>query len=270
MGTSGKERRRWGDLRRRVLSALLLAPIALACLWFGGGLWSGLLTIAALGLCQEWSRLCGVRTVNAVALAVPGAVLLAAAAALIGMTAAALGILVAGFLITWAFSRRVSLAGGVFYLGLALVALAWLRADPEAGLANVLFVLLIVWASDIGAYCAGRTFGGPHLAPRISPSKTWSGAVGGLVAAMAVGAAVAAWQGGVSPRVLVVAGVLGIASQAGDLFESALKRHYGVKDSGNLIPGHGGLLDRLDGLLAAAPVAALLSADLGRGILLWQ
>jgi hypothetical protein len=168
--------------------------------------------------------------------------------------------------------QKRELAFGLPYLGLAAVALPWLRADPVVGLRNTLFVLSIVWASDIGAYMVGRLVGGPKLAPAISPGKTWSGAAGGLISAVFGAAAVAAC---VTPEisafhVIGPAILLGIISQAGDLFESALKRHFGVKDSGRIIPGHGGLLDRLDALLAVAPVAALLALTVGRGVVLWR
>ncbi len=129
-------------------------------------------------------------------------------------------------------------------------------------------MLLVVWASDIGAYVAGRAFGGRRLAPAISPGKTWSGAAGGLLAAALAGLALGASGGRLGGAVLVAV-VLGIASQAGDLLESAIKRGFGVKDSGSLIPGHGGLFDRLDGLLAAAPVAAVLAMLAGRGVVFW-
>jgi phosphatidate cytidylyltransferase len=153
------------------------------------------------------------------------------------------------------------LGAGVVYVGLAGVGLIWLRGVGEAGRASVLFVVLVVWASDIGAYMVGRLVGGPKLAPAISPNKTWSGALGGLAAAIAAGAAVAAWADPSSGlgRVALVAGLLGIAAAAGDLFESGIKRHFHVKDSSGLIPGHGGLLDRVDGLLAAVPVACVIA-----------
>ena len=135
----------------------------------------------------------------------------------------------------------------------------------------MLFLLLVVWAGDIGAYLVGRWIGGPRLAPRISPGKTWSGAVGGLVAAVAAGLLAAhSCRTPRSWRAVVIAAVLGIVAQAGDLLESFVKRRLEVKDSGHLIPGHGGLFDRLDGVLAAAPVAALLALTLGRGVVLWQ
>jgi phosphatidate cytidylyltransferase len=166
----------------------------------------------------------------------------------------------------------LNFAFGFPYLGLAAVALPWLRAGPDAGLANTLFVLAIVWASDIGAYLTGRLAGGPKLAPSLSPGKTWSGAAGGLAGAVLAALAVAAcFSSGFSPsHVGGVAIVLGTISQAGDLLESALKRRFGVKDSGRIIPGHGGLLDRLDALLAVAPAAALLALFVGRGVVLWR
>jgi len=160
--------------------------------------------------------------------------------------------------------RPVPLALGLPYLAIGPIAMVSMRLDPRTGLLNVAFVVAIVWASDIGAYLAGRLAGGPRLAPRISPGKTWSGAAGGFVAATLVGLAAAT-----TPHAVGVAAVIGVASQAGDLFESWLKRRFGVKDSSALIPGHGGLLDRLDGLLFAAPVAALIELLLGRGTFLW-
>ena len=148
--------------------------------------------------------------------------------------------------------RPPPFALGVLYVGFALWSL-WQWRDV-GGARAVYIILAVVWCSDVGAYVAGRVFGGPRLAPRISPGKTWSGAVGGLAAAIVGGLAV---SGTVTGRVAIIAAVLGVASQLGDLGESALKRAYNVKDSGRMLPGHGGLLDRLDGLLAAATVAGL-------------
>ena len=152
------------------------------------------------------------------------------------------------------------------------MALVWLRQPPVSGGANVIVLLLIVWASDIGAYITGRAIGGPHLAPAISPGKTWSGAIGGLAAAASTGLAASLALGGgpISWRPAGFAVLIGVISQTGDLFESRLKRHFGVKDSGTMIPGHGGLLDRLDAVLTAAPAAALLALILGRGVVLWE
>jgi phosphatidate cytidylyltransferase len=267
----GTRRMRWGDLPKRAVSAAVLAPLALICLWLGDGWWSGLLMAATVGMAVEWVRLCGGRLASPAGAAVLLVILATGLAALLGWAASGLGVIAGGFLLAWLAGGRVSLAAGVPYLGLPLMALAWLRGDDAPGRDSVLFLLLVVWASDIGAYAAGRLVGGPKLAPRVSPSKTWAGAAGGLAAGMAVGAAAAlALDGGSAPRILAVAGGIAVVAQLGDLLESALKRHYGVKDSGRLIPGHGGLLDRLDGVLAAAPVAGLLAVMLGRGVVLWR
>jgi phosphatidate cytidylyltransferase len=152
------------------------------------------------------------------------------------------------------------------------MALIALRQDDLVGRANVTFLFLVVWASDIAAYLAGRSLGGPKLAPGISPNKTWSGAVGGLIGASAVGlgAALLLGPGGSPARMVLVSAMLGIATQSGDMLESWIKRRFGVKDSSGLIPGHGGLLDRLDGVLAAAPLAALIGAASGPGVHLWR
>ncbi len=151
-----------------------------------------------------------------------------------------------------------------------------LRSDPEFGLPAVLFLFAVVWSTDILGYFVGRTIGGPRLAPHISPKKTWSGACGGALGALAAGIAVVYIAGGTALLpVACVAFVLSIASQAGDLFESAVKRRFGVKDASHVIPGHGGLMDRLDGFIAASGVAALVGIMRGgldasaRGLLLW-
>ena len=225
---------RWGDLGIRMLSALVLAPVALACVWVGGIAFTLVVAAIMLGLVIEWLALCRQPTARA-----------------------------AGALLRPAGLAYVAVAGG---------ALLWLRDDPVAGRPDVLFLLLVVWAGDIGAYLVGRWIGGPRLAPRISPGKTWSGSLGGLFAAIAVGLLAAHFIPGTATawRGVLIAALLGVVAQAGDLLESFVKRRLEVKDSGHLIPGHGGLFDRLDGVLAAAPVAALLALSLGRGVVLWQ
>jgi phosphatidate cytidylyltransferase len=229
LANAARASRRWGDLRWRAISALVLAPIALACVWSGGPVFVALVGAALVLLVAEWARLC--RDAHA----------------------------------------PLMLAGGTLWLLLAAAALLFVRADGAIGRANLLFLLLLIWASDIGAYLIGRLVGGKRLAPLISPGKTWSGAVGGIAAALAVGCG-ADWllPGGGLARVALVALVLCVIGQLGDLAESWAKRRFGVKDSGRLIPGHGGLLDRLDALVAVAPFAALLALCLGRGVLLWQ
>ncbi len=217
---------RWADLRLRVASALVLAPVALACVWFGGIAWYALVAVAGLGVCWEWALMCR--------------------------------------------GRIVSMLAGFGYAVLAVAALVWLRADPAGGRAALIFLLAVVWCSDIGAYAAGRLIGGRKLAPSISPGKTWSGAGGGLVAAIAGAEVVASLWNGRPGAAMLEACVLGVASQVGDLLESAVKRRFGVKDSGHLIPGHGGLLDRLDGLMAAAMVAGGWAWVTGQGGPAWQ
>jgi phosphatidate cytidylyltransferase len=229
---------RWRDLGIRAVSASVLAPIALACIWLGGIAFTVLVAAAALGLAIEWLMLCRLPTARA-------------------------------------GGARLRMAG-IAYVGLAAAALVLLRGDPVAGRANVVLLVLTVWGVDIGAYVVGRMLGGPRLAPRISPGKTWSGAVGGLLAAIAVGLAVAPMLADdISPwisvwRTILVSAAIGIVAQAGDLLESFVKRRLEVKDSSNLIPGHGGLFDRLDAILSSALAGAVLALALGRGVVLWQ
>jgi phosphatidate cytidylyltransferase len=265
---------RWADLRLRILSAAVLAPLALACIWVGGAAFAALLAVITAGLAHEWLGLCQQRTPQAIALfvALPATVVVAAAGAATFALALLAAATIAGVVVGGGFSPRRPLAFGLPYLGLAGVALVWLRQPAVSGGANVIVLLLIIWASDIGAYLTGRAIGGPRLAPTISPGKTWSGAIGGLAAAAATGLATSASLANfqISWRAVGLAALIGVVSQIGDLFESRLKRHFGVKDSGHIIPGHGGLLDRLDGVLTAAPTAALLALILGRGVVLWQ
>ena len=262
---------RWNDLRKRALSAALLAPLALLSIWLGAGLWTVLIAVAAVGLGAEWAMLCGAPARSWPGAAVPLQLAVAGMVTAAGLPLPAMLLLLAGAAYIWFATARRALAAGVLYIGLPLVALAWLRAGGDVGRANVLFVVLIVWASDIGAYLVGRVLGGPKLAPAISPGKTWSGAIGGLLIAMAVGEIAAHFMApAMVGRAAAAACLLGVASAAGDLLESWIKRRFGVKDSGRLIPGHGGLLDRLDGLLAAAPAAALLALVLGHGDVLWK
>lgn len=263
----------WSDLRRRVLSAVILAPAVLACIWFGDWPFDVVMILAGVGLAFEWVRMGGHRLLAWPGVAVVGAVLSASVATVLEYPAAGLAVLaaaVAGLLL--APNRAPMAALGVAYVGMGVIALLWLRDDPVVGRANLFFVLVLIWASDIGAYLTGRALGGPRLAPSISPGKTRSGAVGGLLCAILTSGILAF---SVQPPTSIVwlvaiSGVLGIVAQSGDLFESMIKRHFGVKDSGRIIPGHGGLLDRLDALLAAAPVAALLALMAGRGVVLWQ
>ncbi|HKT54694.1 MAG TPA: phosphatidate cytidylyltransferase, partial [Caulobacteraceae bacterium] len=196
--------------------------------------------------------------------------------AVLGAPAPALGVVVAGALARAAWpapERSASLWAGIgtLWIGAACVGLLWLAADPAAGRATTLWVFALVWATDSAAYLVGRWAGGPRLAPRWSPKKTWSGAVGGLAAAGLVGAITAKMLGFsmLSPVLWLSVG-LSVAVQAGDLAESAAKRRFGVKDTSGLIPGHGGLLDRLDGMLAAFLVAAVMTLARGASPVMWS
>ena len=262
------------DLRLRVMTASIIGPAALLCIWAGGAWWSALVLLCVAGLAWEWVRLCGGSTRRSPGPVVPAAAVLAACLQILGWPMAALALLGVGALLAWRLASDVPrgwLAFGVLYIGVAGMALLELRHDGEAGRGNVIFLVLVVWASDVSAYFAGRFLGGPKLAPRISPNKTWAGALGGLLGAMAVGSAAALVLGGGSlGPIALLAAMLGVASQAGDMFESWIKRRFGVKDSSRLLPGHGGLLDRLDGVLAAAPVAALIGLAAGPGVQVWR
>ena len=249
-------------------STLLLVPFALLMMWWGGLAWQITAALLGAGLALEWLNLSGQP-----ARCWRGALLLAAFAlawsammfgpALVPVELAVYVAMVVLILVDpW-------LGLGLLYIGLATWAMLWLRQGPD-GFANLFFLLPVVWASDIGAYATGRVLRGPKLAPTISPGKTWSGAAGGVLASALVGAAIAGGLAGDPARAAAIAAVLAVVSQIGDLGESWAKRHFGVKDSGNLIPGHGGLFDRLDGLMAASFVAVGLSALAGPGQYLWR
>ena len=241
----------WRDLRPRVLSALVMVAVAGACIGLGGVAYTLMVLLAMGGMAAEASGLFGQRVRSWRG----GLYVLWAVCA--GLSAAAGHW---GSFILFCISACVfgaPLCAVMCVIVLAGTALLWLRQES---LWPVLFVVTVVVASDTSAYMAGRLIGGPKLAPRISPGKTRSGALGGLVGAMLVGGGMALLSGlgGVGPA-LLWGGVLGLSAQAGDLAESAMKRALGVKDSGTLLPGHGGLLDRFDGLVIAAPVAAAIS-----------
>jgi phosphatidate cytidylyltransferase len=193
------------------------------------------------------------------------AILAAAPWALYAYALLSLLTLIAGAVATGAAAdrdRRLQAGAGVIYAGAAMLAPALLRASPTQGEAAILWLFAIVWGTDIGAYFGGRRLGGPKLWPSVSPSKTWSGALVGALVSTILGWLIAALMvpGGVSAAPLLELGLLTSAlSQGGDLFESAMKRRAGVKDSSRLIPGHGGLMDRLDGFIVAAAFAAAVA-----------
>jgi phosphatidate cytidylyltransferase len=264
-------------LKLRIVSALVMAPVAIAAAWFGSP-WLPLLTAAAGAvMAWEWVRLCRAGRLGTSGVVLIAAVVAAVAAGAAGGLAPALGVSVGGAVLVFWTARRepagqpVWLAAGALWVALPCVLLLWIARTEGAGRVTVLWIFAIVWATDIGAYAVGRWLGGPRLAPRWSPRKTWTGLIGGAACAAAAGWGTAGLLGisPMLPLVLVSAG-LAIVEQFGDLAESVAKRRFGVKDTSGLIPGHGGLLDRLDGLLAVVPAVALLSVVGGGSVLTWR
>jgi phosphatidate cytidylyltransferase len=257
---AGDKRSPWRDFAPRLFSAMIMAPLCLGAIWAGGLIWEAALTLLATVAVVECVAMAGVALDSELAL-VGLAGIPAAQVAYLASGQELLPILViAAFTLGLVVPRRALSAGFVF-VGLGYVSLLLLRASP-AGLRDVLYLMAVVWANDVGAYVTGRVFGGKRMAPVLSPGKTWSGALGGLASAVVAGLAVAlAYHANRSGQYWAegVAVLLSVAAQAGDLLESGLKRHFGKKDSGSLIPGHGGVLDRVDGLLTAAPVAVVLT-----------
>ena len=252
------------DLGVRVASGVAMALVALAVLWAGSLPFAALVGAVAVVVSWEWGRIVRSAGVDAIFVIQAGAVIAAVLLASRGLAGLGLiAVLVAAILSALlAFGERGHMAAlGALYAGLPAVALVWLRGADTFGLLAVLFLLLAVWTTDTGAYFAGRQFGGPKLMPRVSPNKTWSGLIGGVAAAGIVGLVFALLaNAGLHPGRMAVGGViLGLVGQAGDLLESALKREYGVKDASTLIPGHGGFMDRIDGLAAAAVIAAIFA-----------
>ena len=274
---------------RRTASALVLAPLAIGLAFVGGWIFTAACTVTAGLVLWEWSRLVagvdGECATCALVLGLPaliGAAVLAQLdipAGAIGVIAAAAAFASQGTLgLAYRRNRHSCLwaAAGILYAAIVAMCPIWLRRDPQMGFAALLFLFATVWATDIFAYFTGRGFGGPLLAPRLSPKKTWSGAVGGLAGGVVAGVLVAYASARTHPAAAgVLALILSIAAQGGDLFESSVKRRFGAKDTSALIPSHGGVMDRVDGFLVAALVAVVIgslrfgAAASARGLLLW-
>jgi phosphatidate cytidylyltransferase len=268
-----------GELALRVCSALVLVPLAIGAAYLGGWPFALFWSLAAIGVFWEWASLVGGGERRLIVALGGAALVMALALAAGGRLIAALGVTalgVAGLAAMAPAQQRGWVAGGVPYAAAIGMAPVVLRSDTEDGFLAVMFLFAIVWTTDIVAYFLGRLIGGPKLLPRVSPKKTWSGALGGLAAAVLAALAVAAAAGlSALTSIAVVAAILSAVAQAGDLFESHVKRRFGAKDSGHLIPGHGGLMDRLDGFVLAAAVAAVIGIVRGglaapaRGLLVW-
>jgi len=254
-----------GAFWRRTLSALVLLPLVLGAVWFGRPWLTIAVLIAGSAMAWEWGRLCGRQTSDsrefplivimlaAIGLAASGYFVAAVVVAVVGAVA---GGLLRPTEPLWAGMGMLWIAGG-------LIAFLWLATPPQGGRETLLWLLGVVWATDILAYAAGKTIGGPKLAPGLSPNKTWAGFAGGILGAMAMGGTFATLTPASSAFLIVASLGLSVVAQAGDLAESQAKRHFGVKDSSGLIPGHGGFLDRLDGLIAASIASAMLALALG-------
>ena len=265
------------NLLVRVAAALVLAPVAIAIAYAGGWPWAVLVTLAAIGLYVEWLTIIGVAREariagsGAVALAIAG-VCLATARIDAALVVLALGLAAIALLSP---RQRIWATAGYCYAAAAEIASVLVRLDQVYGFVALILILLVVWVTDIGGYFAGRGLGGPKLWPRVSPKKTWAGAIGGFAASLAVSGGFAAFGLGRPGSFLLLGAALSVVSQAGDLFESAVKRRFGVKDSSHIIPGHGGLLDRLDGYVAAVVIAAIFGLlrggvdGVGRGLMVW-
>lgn len=262
---------RFKNLGLRLRSVVVFAPPVLAAIYFGAP-WFDLLVIVAAGvMLWEWTRMCcrgafgpaGWLVETGLAAAIAGLYFgdIAVAGLIVALAAGAVLVL----------PRRVLenpgyLCAGALLVGLFCVGFLWLRAYPGHGRELVLWLACAVWLTDSGAYLFGKTIGGPKLAPRISPNKTWAGLGGGIVAAGLWSAAWLGWGGGLAlGPVLAAAVTVAILAQAGDLSVSVVKRRYGYKDSSDLIPGHGGVLDRLDGMLITGPVAVLVLFSAEKG-----
>lgn len=267
----------------RVLSALVLAPLAIGAAWIDGLPFAVFWGFAAFGVWWEWTALVAVSAARLIMFTGVGALGLGLALATAGRYLAAIIVIVLGAAATNVVApagRGVWVGLGLIYAGSLLVTTLVLRHDAEWGFTAIVLLFAVVWATDVVAYYVGRAAGGPKLLPKVSPNKTWSGAIGGAVAGAGC-AAVVGWtmvpdSGPWNTLHLVLVGLgLSIASQSGDLFESAIKRRFGAKDTSQIIPGHGGLMDRLDGFIVAAAAATVYGVaragldNAAQGLLRW-
>ncbi|MFD2239009.1 phosphatidate cytidylyltransferase [Aureimonas populi] len=260
----------WSDLKSRLISAVILGLFVLAIALLGGWPFRVLCCVASVIVFDEWARMTRAKRAGPIYIFARRALLAALLAFLLGFELVSLVIVLAALVFIVVIDRNERkadwVAGGLVYSAAAGLAPGILRGDDIEGLAALGLVIGVVWATDIFAYFFGRTFGGPKLMPLVSPKKTMSGALGGLAAGVAFG-----WlysylvAGDVTFWILVLSALLSVVGQAGDLFESWVKRRFGVKDSGRLIPGHGGLMDRIDALIVAT-ASLWLVALLSRGL----
>ena len=270
---------KFSDLKTRLLPAVIVAIVALGCIWLGG-FWIAALGALAAGLMMaEWRNITGTRLDEP--LKTGGIYVFAAAWVPLIAWVQSWGMAVFGLicLTIWGVvadwrrgDRDEGLWSGLgtFYIALAALAFVSLREVEPFGFLSIIWAVLVVIAADVGGYFAGRAFGGPKLWPAVSPKKTWSGLGGAVVLAFLTGW-VFSWAttGTYFLQVCAVSVIAAVLALGGDMAESALKRHFGVKDSGSIMPGHGGLLDRLDGHMAAILVAAVVTFSRGQPVFIW-
>ena len=258
-----------GAITQRIVSAAIMLPLAAAAVWAGGWVFALLISVAAALMYMEWQALCGEKGKLAYGLAA-----MCGAATLVSVLPGPWAVVVAGVSIGIAVGtggHRAFRVAGFAYIVLACISLVWLRRLDPSGLEAVVWLGAVVVMTDTCAYFTGKTVGGPKLAPKISPKKTWSGLLGGMAGAAAASGAVGVFTNSPYIIALVIIGAIFAAiAQLGDLLVSRAKRAFGVKDSGNLIPGHGGVLDRLDGFLSASLALAVLVLLGGGGPMAWQ
>lgn len=270
---------RWTDLGARAASAILLIPAVLLDIWLGGIWFQLFMVLLGVLMAHEWANIVHERSSTQFALHAAAAMCAGFLPPEIGVLATLstiAGLTVIGLVANALRDRDKTIFAyvGIPYVALPVLALVLLRQHEQLGVHAIMWLMLVVWATDTFAYFAGRIIGGPKLAPKLSPKKTWAGLGGGMAGAALISGIYAmfflpGWLG-----LALVAMALAVIAQLGDIFESALKRTYGVKDSGTLIPGHGGVLDRVDGLAAAAVVALIIgfvrhSSAFSEGLLLW-
>jgi phosphatidate cytidylyltransferase len=258
-GSDITQQSKLSDLWLRALSALVLAALAFGLAWAGVLPFAALVLAVALIMSWEWSKVVRGAGLD-ISLIVHGlSVAAAVALAAFGFAALGVAVLLIGTIIVLALefgAHPLFSAAGVMYTGLPAVALLWLRSNEPQGFSAVLFIVLVVAATDTAAYAFGRLIGGPRLASAISPNKTWSGLVGGLSAAAIMAGAFASFTGGAVLALALTGLLMGLVAQAGDLAESAMKRAFNVKDASQLLPGHGGFMDRMDGIVSVTVAAA--------------
>jgi phosphatidate cytidylyltransferase len=267
-GSAPRPRQRFGsDFKPRVAAAVAMGCVAVAAAWIGGFVFAAFWWVASIVVLWEWQRLVGAGPLTG-RVAVGGlALALASLAALHNsipwvVAALVLGAVAVGWLA--ARSGAAWAAAGLIYAGALVASPGLIRISPSFGLPAILWLFAVVWGADIAAYFAGRLFGGPRLWPTVSPGKTWSGAFVGALAGGVLGLMLAAWTSRLA-ALFWLGLATAIVSELGDLFESAVKRRFGVKDSSGLIPGHGGLMDRLDAFIAASLFAAVVAGVHSKG-----